>query len=75
MDADKDTVFIQKNPDNAQGSLSMTDRELSLQLTIYSAASTLDGILSPAFGQDTQEPPVPNTGVVPDVQVPQEPYV
>ena len=72
MDAYKDSSLsvIQTNPDNAQGSLSLTDRELGMQLIIYSAASTLVGI-----GQDTQEPPVQSTGEVPYVQVTQEPFV
>ena len=80
MDEDKETTlsettFIQPNPDNAQGSLSMTNRELSLQMTVYSVANTLADILSQAFGQDTQEPPFQSTGAVPDVQVTQEPSI
>ena len=45
----------------------MIDRELSLQMTVYSAARTLAGILSQAYEHDTQEPPVQSTGAVPDV--------
>ena len=66
-------LTVQTHPDNAQDGLSMTDRELGLQLTVYSAASTLAGILSQAIGHDTQEPPVQSTGEVPYVQVLQEP--
>ena len=63
-------LVLQTNPDIAQGSLSLTDRELGMQLIVYSAARTLAGI-----GHDTQEPPVQSTGAVPSVQVSQEPSV
>ena len=74
MDEDKDTTLpdSRTHPDNAQDGLSMTDRELGLTLTVYSAPSTLVGILSPAIGHDTQEPPVQSTEEVPYVQVLQE---
>ena len=41
------------NPDTAQGSPSLTNKELGIQLTVYNAASTLAGIISHAIGQDT----------------------
>ena len=54
------SIFIQTNPNNAQGSLSMTDKELSLHSnSILCKASTLVGILSQDFDTwITQEPPV-----------------
>ena len=75
MDEDKYTTLpdSQTHPDNAQDGLSMTDMELGLQLTVYSATSTLAGILSQAIGHDTQIPTVQSTGEVPYDQVPQEP--
>ena len=63
------------NPDTDQGSSSLSDNELGMQLTVYNATSTLDGIRSHAIEQDTQEPTIQSTGEVPYVQVPEEPSV
>ena len=46
MDEDRDYIIpdIQTNPDNAQGNLSLNDRELGLQLTIFSDATTMTSL-------------------------------
>ena len=77
MDEDRDYIILdeQTYPDTAQGSLSLNDRELGLQLTVFSAATAMASLRSSIYGWNTQEPPVQSTRVVPDIQVPQEPSV
>ena len=63
----------QTYPDNAQGNLSLNDRELGLQLTVFSAATAMASLRSSIYGWNTQEPSVQSTEAVPEVQFPQEP--
>ena len=77
MDEDRDYIIPdeQAYPDNAQGNLSLNDRELGLQLTVFSAATSMKSLRSSIYGWNTQEPSVQSTETVPEVQVPQEPSV
>ena len=74
---DKDRVYTfpaeQINPDNATRNLSLTERELGLQLTIFSAAQSMATLRTSFSGWNTQEPSVQNSEAVPHFQVPQEP--
>ena len=75
MDEDIDYIIPdeQTYPDTAQGNLSLKDRELGLQLTVFSAATIMASLRSSIYGWNTQEPSVQSTEVVPEVHFPQEP--
>ena len=63
----------QINPDNATRNLSLTERELGLQLTVFSAAQSMTHLRTSISGRNTQEPSVQSSEAVPQVHVPQEP--
>ena len=63
----------QLNPDNASRNLSLTERELGLQLTVFSAATSMTNLRASISGWNTQEPSVQSSEAVPQVHVPQEP--
>ena len=75
MDADRSYIIPDEQiyPNNAQGNLSLKDRELGLQLTVFSAATSLANLRASISGWNTQEPSVQSTEAIPEVQVPQEP--
>ena len=75
MDEDRVYKFPdeQINPDNATRNLSLTERELGLQLTVFSAAQSMKNLRTSFCGWDTQEPSIQSSEAVPHVQVPQEP--
>ena len=75
MDADRSYINHDEQiyPDNAQGNLSLKYRELGLQLTIFSAATSLANLRASISGWNTQELSVQSTEAIPEVQVPQEP--
>ena len=52
MDEDRDYIIPdeQTYPDNAQGNLSLNDRELGLQLTVFSAATAMTSLRSSIYG-------------------------
>ena len=60
-------------PDNAPRNLSLTERELGLQLTVFSAAQSLANLRKFITGRNTQEPSVQSSEAVPQIHVPQEP--
>ena len=74
---DVNRVYIipdeQINPDNAPRNLSLTERELGLQLTVFSAAQSLANLRKFITGRNTQEPSLQSFEAVPQVHVPQEP--
>ena len=74
MDEDKVYTFLdeQINPDNATRNLSLIERELGLQLTIFSAAQSMKKLRTSFSVWNTQEPSVQSSEAVPHVQVPQE---
>ena len=47
--------------------------ELGLQLTVFSAATSLANLRASISGWNPQEPSVQSTEAIPEVQVPQEP--
>ena len=53
--------------------LSLTERELGLQLTVFSAAQSMTHLRTSISGRNTQEPSVQSSEAVPQVHVPQEP--
>ena len=75
---DEDIVYTfpneQINPDNATRNLSLTERELGLQLTVFSAAQSMTHLRTSISGRNTQEPSVQSSEAVPQVHVPQEPF-
>ena len=75
MNADRVYTFPaeQINLDTATKNLSLTERELGLQLTIFSAAQSMTKLRTSFSGWNTQEPSVQSSEAVPHVQVPQEP--
>ena len=75
MDVDRVYTFPdeQINPDNAPRDLSLTERELGLQLTVFSVAQSLANLRTFITGRNTQEPSVQSSEAVPQVHVPQEP--
>ena len=75
MDEDRVYTFPdeQLNPDNASWNLSLTERELGLQLTVFSAAQSMTNLRASISGWNTQEPSVQSSEAVPQVHVPQEP--
>ena len=75
MDEDRVYTFPaeQINPDNATRNLSLTERELGLQLIIFSDAQSMTKLRTSVSGWNTQEPSVQSSETVPHVQVPQEP--
>ena len=75
MDEDRVYTFPdeQINPDNAPRNLSLTERELGLQLTVFSVAQSLAHLRKFITGRNTQEPSVQSSEAVPQVHVPQEP--
>ena len=75
MDVDRVYSFPdeQITPDNASRDLSLTERELGLQMTIFSAAQSLANMRTFITGRNTQEPSVQSSEAVPQVHVPQEP--
>ena len=75
MDVDRVYTFPdeQINPDNAPRNRSLTERELGLQLTVFSAAQSLANLRKFITGRNTQEPSVQSSEAVPQVHVPQEP--
>ena len=75
MDADRSYIIPDEQiyPDNAQGNLSLKDRELGLQLTVFSSATSLANLRASISGWNPQEPSVQSTEAIPEVQVPQEP--
>ena len=60
MDEDRVYTFSaeQINPDNATRNLSLTERELGLQLTIFFAAQSMTKLRTSFSGWNTQEPSV-----------------
>ena len=74
MDADRSYIIPDEQicPDNAQGNLSLKDRELGLQLIVFSAATSLENLRASISGWNPQEPSVQSTEEIPEVQVPQE---
>ena len=77
MDVDRVYSFPdeQITPDNASRDLSLTARELGLQMTVFSAAQSLTNLRNFITGRNTQEPSVQSSEAVPQVHVPQEPYI
>ena len=75
MDVDRVYSFPdeQITPDNASRDLSLTERELGLQMTVFSAAQSLANMRTFITGRNTQEPSVQSSEAVPQVHVPQEP--
>ena len=75
MDEDRVYTFPdeQINSDNASRNLSLTERELGLQLTFFSAAQSMTHLRTSISGWNTQEPSVQSSEAVPQVHVPQEP--
>ena len=75
MDEDRVYTFSdeQINPDNASRNLSLTERELGLQLTVFSAARSMTHLRKSISGRNTQEPSVQSSEAVPQVHVPQKP--
>ena len=75
MDADRVYSFPdeQINPDTAPRNLSLTERELGLQLTVFSPAQSLANLRNFITGRNKQEPSVQSSEAVPQVHVPQEP--
>ena len=63
----------QITPDNASRDLSLSERELGLQMTVFSAAQSLTNSRNFITGRNTQEPSVQSSEAVPQVHVPQEP--
>ena len=75
MDEDRVYTFPdeQITPDNTSRNLSITERELRLQLTIFSAAQSMTNLRTSLSVWNTQEPSVQSSEAVPHVHVPQEP--
>ena len=75
MDEDRVYSFPDKqiNPDTPPRNLSLTERELGLQLTVFSDAQSLANLRKFITGRNTQEPSVQSSKAVPQVHVPQEP--
>ena len=76
MDEDRVSTFPDEQiyPDNATRNLSLTQRELGLQLTVFSTAQSLAHLRKFISGRNTQEPSVQSSEAVPQVHVPQEPF-
>ena len=75
MDVDRVYLFPdeQITPNNASRDLSLTERELGLQMTVFSAAQSLTNLRNFITGWNTQEPSVQSSEAVPQVHVSQEP--
>ena len=75
MDEDRVSTLPdeQLNPANASWNLSLTERELGLQLTVFSVAQSMTNLRTSISGWNTQEPSVQSSEEVPQVHVPQEP--
>ena len=63
----------QLNSDTAIRHMSLTERELGLQLTVFSAGTSIITLRASISGWNTQEPSVQSSEAVPQVHVPQEP--
>ena len=74
---DVDIVYTfpdeQLNPDNAPRNLSLTERELGLQLIVFSTAQSLANLRTFITGRNTQKPSVQSSEAVSQVHVPKEP--
>ena len=74
---DEDRVYSfpyeQINPNTTPRNLSLTERELGLQLTVFSSAQSLANLRKFITGRNTQEPSIQSSEAVPQVHVPQEP--
>ena len=74
---DEDRVYTSPaeklHPDIASRNLSLTERELGMQLIVFSAPTSMTHLRHFISGRNTQEPSVQNSEVVPQVLVPQEP--
>ena len=75
MDVDRVYSFSdeQITPDTASRDLSLTERELGRQMTVFYAAQSLANMRTFITGRNTQEPSVQSSEAVPQVHVPQEP--